>query len=117
MSDDLDNSFYEPFNIVTLAGVLGSTDEQEYAKKWIAELGNIVNDKEIPLNKKYTSLLDHLGKVKTEEKMKRFQEYRTYYGLHINFIHGQKSYSKSIRRILYVVCAIGGILAAIRAFL
>lgn len=117
VSGDFDKNFYEPFNTVTLAGVLGSPEEQDYAKKWVSELGHTVTDKDMQLNQKYTLILEHLEKAKKEEKMKRFQEFGTKYGFRFNFIHGTKNLNKTLRKILYIVGGIVGILAAIKAFL
>jgi hypothetical protein len=57
-------NFSKPFNVVSLAAILGNDEQRNNAQLWISQLKEIVLDVESNERKKAESILDHLETIR-----------------------------------------------------
>lgn len=109
---------YRPFNVISLAAIMGNNEQRNRAKEWIAQLGTILTDKEIGEARKAVQILDHMEKVEQEREFTEILQMHEKYGLHYQF----KSIWKRIKfgtieKIILFLVGIGTFIFALIKFL
>ena len=85
ISKSFSEAFYEPFNIVSFAAVVGKTYQKEKAKEWVSELGAIINDRRIDPMIKIQFIAEHLRTPEREIVFSDFKNIHDDFGFHFDF--------------------------------
>lgn len=80
-----DVKFYKPFNLTSLAAIIGNDEQRNRAKEWIAQLGTILMNKELDETRKAMLILDHMEQVEQEKKFAEILQKHEKYRLHYQF--------------------------------
>ena len=114
---DFPTEFYRPFTRISLTAILGNTKQNEKAKAWVSELGNIVMEKRIGDTAKSKLILEHLEKVENDQSLNDFRKIQDTFGFQYSFEHGRKRLSKTWERIIVAISGIATIALFIKAIL
>ncbi len=107
VSKKFSSEFYEPFNIVSFAAIVGNNKQKEKAKDWIVELGLIATEKRIAPANKIKFIVDHLEKIEDEKDFDDFRNIHDSFGFHYDFEHDEKRVFRLISKVVGTFTSIG----------
>lgn len=104
-----------PFNIVSLAAIIGHEEQRERAKQWMQQLNAIVLDDEVKKEEKADMILSHMERVRQDfpKSLELYEQYKLDYKLEL------RGWKKSVRalgtlgKIAVQVATIGGFILTI----
>lgn len=78
-----DVNFYKPFNVISLAAIMGNSEQVNKAKEWIRQLSTILMNKELMGPTKAELILSHMEQVKREfpKHLRLYERYDLNYKL------------------------------------
>lgn len=87
ISKNFSKKFYEPFNIVSFAAIVGKTYQREKAKEWVSLLEEIMSDKRIDPMIKIQFITEHLRKPEEEKIFSDLKNIHDDFGFCCDFEH------------------------------
>lgn len=93
------SDFYKPFSTISLAAVLGDSEQRGKAKEWVADLGKIVMKKSKDPTR-VRLIIRHLDYVEKDEIFRSFQSMQDKYGFQYDFEHGRKKLTGALGKIV-----------------
>lgn len=109
--EDFPTEFYRPFTTISLAAILGNIIENQKAKAWVGELGNIIMDSRIDDSSKTKLILNHLSEVDNDENLKNFRKIQDKFGFQYSFEHNRKRLNGTGQMFVSIFTIIGSIVA------
>lgn len=103
-------NFYKPFNVVSLAVIMGNDEQRNKAKKWVSQLDTIFTNKKLTKAKKAELILEHMEQVEQEREFGDFLLMHEKYGLNYQFEPSWKRVSRKFgtaEKIIILVIEVG----------
>lgn len=97
--------FHHCFTTLCLVSVLGNAEENQKAKKYIAELGDILKEKRQD-SSEAKMILEHLERVENDESFSSYRKMQDTFGFQYSFEHFRNRLGKSGQIILTVLTAV-----------
>jgi len=108
-SEEFHSNFYKPFNTISLAVILGNSEQKRKAKEWVAKLGNIVTENETEDSAKTELIIEHFEQVEKNECFRGFQLAHDKYGFQYDFEYGWKKLGATLGKTGQIIAVLFGI--------